>query len=315
MVQAASASDLATGLRVLSDRNFRWFFLGQCASMLGDGMVAPALAFAILDLTGHVVRPGTRCWRAGTASQVLFILAGGVIADWLPRNVLMLGSDLLRTVSQGIMAMLLITGAAQLWQLLAAPGGARRRRGAVHAGRARADPGDDHAPSSGSRPTRCAYSPCPARSSPARRWPACSSSRSGPGVGHRGRRADVRGQRGLPVAAAAGLRRYASAGCRFSRDLADGWREFRSRRWVWSVIAAASADEPAVRGLLGARPGRQRRSFGGAGAWALISAIFGAGLPGRRRRRPVRAPAVPAALGADRDGGVRVPDADAGGRA
>ena len=77
----------------------------QCASMLGDGMVAPALAFAILGLTGHVSDLGL-VLAAGTGSQVLFMLAGGVIADWLPRNVLMLGSDLLRTVSQGTMAVL-----------------------------------------------------------------------------------------------------------------------------------------------------------------------------------------------------------------
>src|SRR3569833_381711 len=117
MVQAASSADPAGGLNVLRERNFRWFFLGQCASMLGDGMVAPALAFAILNLTGHVSDLGL-VLAAGTASQVLVMLAGGVIADWLPRNVLMLGSDLLRTVSQGVMAVLLLTGSARVWQLL-----------------------------------------------------------------------------------------------------------------------------------------------------------------------------------------------------
>src|ERR1700742_198660 len=117
MVQASSSAGTASRLRVLREENFRWFFLGQCASMLGDGMVAPALAFAILGLTGHVSDLGL-VLAAGTASQVLFMLAGGVIADWLPRNALMLGSDLLRTVSQGTMAVLLITGTARVWHLL-----------------------------------------------------------------------------------------------------------------------------------------------------------------------------------------------------
>src|SRR3569833_4083057 len=117
MVQASSSAGPASGLSVLRERNFRWFFLGQCASMLGDGMVAPALAFAILGLTGRVSDLGL-VLAAGTASEVLFMLAGGVLADWLPRNVLMLGSDLLRTVSQGVMAVLLLTGSARVWQLL-----------------------------------------------------------------------------------------------------------------------------------------------------------------------------------------------------
>src|SRR5262249_5718079 len=115
--QAASSAKPASGRRVLRERNFRWFFLAQCASMLGDGMVAPALAFAVLGLTGRVSDLGL-VLAAGTTAQVLFMLAGGVIADRLPRNALMLGSDLLRMASQGIMAALLITGTAHVWHLL-----------------------------------------------------------------------------------------------------------------------------------------------------------------------------------------------------
>ena len=84
-MEASSSADTASRLRVLRERNFRWFLLGQYSSMLGDGMLAPALAFAILGLTGHVSDLGL-VLAAGTASQVLFMLAGGVIADWLPRN-------------------------------------------------------------------------------------------------------------------------------------------------------------------------------------------------------------------------------------
>src|SRR3954451_2888042 len=116
MVQASSSADPASGLRVLRERNFRWFFLGQCASMLGDGMVAPALAFAILGLTGRVSDLGL-VLATGAASQVLFMLVGGVIADRLPRHALMLGSDLVRTVSQGVSAALLISGYARIWHL------------------------------------------------------------------------------------------------------------------------------------------------------------------------------------------------------
>src|SRR4051794_14564684 len=117
MVEAPSSCGPARGLSVLRERNFRWFFVGQCTSMLGDGMVAPALAFAVLGLTGRAVDLGA-VLAAGSASQVLFTLAGGVIADRLPRHALMLGSDLVRAVSQGLAATLLITGAARVWHLL-----------------------------------------------------------------------------------------------------------------------------------------------------------------------------------------------------
>ncbi len=277
MVQAASASDLATGLRVLSDRNFRWFFLGQCASMLGDGMVAPALAFAILDLTGHVADLGP-VLAAGTASQVLFVLAGGVIADRLPRNVLMLGSDLLRTVSQGIMAVLLITGAAQLWQLLLL----QVVHGVAAALFMPAVPGLIQATTS------------PEQRQPANALRVLAMSGSliaGPAVAGvlvvafgPGWAIAVDALTFAASAACLSRLRLGCAvrirGCRFTRDLADGWREFRSRRWVWSVIATASLMNLLYAAFSVLGPAVSASSFGGAGAWALISAMFGAGCLG-----------------------------------
>jgi len=41
-------------LGALRERDFRLFFTGQTASLLGDGMVGVALSFAVLDLTGSV---------------------------------------------------------------------------------------------------------------------------------------------------------------------------------------------------------------------------------------------------------------------
>ncbi|WP_345475037.1 MFS transporter [Actinoallomurus oryzae] len=277
MVQASSSADPASGLRVLSRRNFRWFFLGQCASMFGDGMVAPALAFAVLGLTGHVTDLGF-VLAAGTGSQVMFMLVGGVIADWLPRNVLMLGSDLLRTVSQGTMAILLITGAARVWHLIVLQ--------VVHGFAAAmfmpAVPGVIQATTT----------PEQRQAANALRVLALSGSLiAGPAV------AGV-----LVVAVGPGwaigvdaVTFAASAAClsrvrlrytvrlrrwRFGRDLADGWREFRSRRWVWSIILAASVMNLLYAGFSVLGPAVSARSFGGAGAWAVISATFGIGCLG-----------------------------------
>jgi hypothetical protein len=46
-------------LSVLKERDFRRYFIGQSASLLGDGMVGVALAFAVLDLTGSPADLGT----------------------------------------------------------------------------------------------------------------------------------------------------------------------------------------------------------------------------------------------------------------
>ncbi len=77
-----------------------------------------ALAFAVLDLTGSVSALGV-VLAAQTVPLVLFVLLGGVWADRLPRQVVMLSSDLARAVSQAASAVLLLTGHAQVWELAA----------------------------------------------------------------------------------------------------------------------------------------------------------------------------------------------------
>ncbi|GAA4640016.1 MFS transporter [Actinoallomurus vinaceus] len=277
MVRAQSSCVLARGLSVLRERDFRWFFVGQCTSMLGDGMVAPALAFAVLGLTGRAFDLGV-VLAAGSAAQVLFTLAGGVIADRLPRHALILGTDLVRAVVQGVSATLLITGSARIWHLLVF----QTVHGIASALSGPAVPGIIQAT------TR------PEQRQPANALRVLALSTSlltGPAIAG----ALVVGV-GPGWAIAADSATFAvSAAClsrlrlrqaghersrRFTRDLADGWREFRSRRWVWSVIVAASL----VNLLYGAfsvlGPTMSARSFGGAGAWALISATFGAGCLG-----------------------------------
>src|SRR5204863_4983558 len=87
-------------------------------SWLGTGMVPLALAFAVLDVTGSVSDLGFVA-AARSLPQVLFLLAGGVFADRLPRRWVMIGADVARLVSQGVLAGLLVADAAELWQILA----------------------------------------------------------------------------------------------------------------------------------------------------------------------------------------------------
>ncbi len=109
---------LAAGrLGVLEEGTFRLLWLGQATSALGSSLVPVALAFAVLELTGSASALGLVLATA-FASRVVFLLLGGVVADRLPRQSVMLAADLVRTASQGLAALLLISGQAEVWQLV-----------------------------------------------------------------------------------------------------------------------------------------------------------------------------------------------------
>jgi MFS family permease len=101
----------------LRERQFRRYFIGQTTSYLGDGLLPVAIAFAVLDLTGSATDLGL-VLAARMVPVVLFLLAGGVWADRLPRQLVMVGSDVARGGAQALLAVLLLTGSAELWHLL-----------------------------------------------------------------------------------------------------------------------------------------------------------------------------------------------------
>lgn len=105
-------------LAALRERDFRLLWLGQMTSMLGNALVPVALAFAVLDLTGSATDLGL-VLAAQTLPLVLFLLAGGVWADRLPRQLVMVASDVVRGCVHVTIALLLVTGAAEVWHLAA----------------------------------------------------------------------------------------------------------------------------------------------------------------------------------------------------
>ena len=107
---------LGESLAVLRRRDFRLLFLGQGVSVLGDRMVAVALAFAVIELGGSASEVGL-VLAAGWVPFVATVLAGGVVADRTSRRGVMLAADLARMASQGTMAALVITGVGEIWML------------------------------------------------------------------------------------------------------------------------------------------------------------------------------------------------------
>ena len=112
---------LRQNLGALEERNFRLLWLGQTGSTFGDGLTFVAIAFAVLEIGGTATDIGL-VFAAYSLPNVVFLLAGGVWADRLPRNLVMIGSDAVRAVVQLGLTVLLLNGSAQVWHIMLAAG-------------------------------------------------------------------------------------------------------------------------------------------------------------------------------------------------
>ncbi len=107
---------MSTYLGVLRHPNFRYLFLGQAASQIGDRVVVVALALFITQRTGSATDLGI-VLAAQTVPLVGLILFGGVWADRLPRHRIMMATDLMRAVLHAILAALIFAGTVVIWQI------------------------------------------------------------------------------------------------------------------------------------------------------------------------------------------------------
>lgn len=109
--------DPRSALAPLRHPAFRLLVAGRWVNTLGSGVAPIALAFAVLDLTGSVNDLGL---VVGTRSlfNVVFLLFGGVVADRLPRHLVMVGSGVLSAASQAAVAALVLTHSASIPTLL-----------------------------------------------------------------------------------------------------------------------------------------------------------------------------------------------------
>lgn len=105
-------------LEVLREPDFRRLFAGRTISLVGDGIAPVAIAFAVLDLTGSATDLGL-VLAAHSLLITALVLAGGVVADRVSPRLSMLRADLVRMVAMGTLAVLLISGEAEIWQLAA----------------------------------------------------------------------------------------------------------------------------------------------------------------------------------------------------
>ncbi|MEV4735907.1 MULTISPECIES: MFS transporter [unclassified Microbacterium] len=98
-------------LAAMQDRGFRWFFLARAITMITGSMSSIALAFAVLEIDND---PQSLSFvlAAFTLSNIVFLLFGGVVADRLPRALIIQSCYVIDIISIGTMAALLFSGTA-----------------------------------------------------------------------------------------------------------------------------------------------------------------------------------------------------------
>ena len=258
---------------------FRWLLAARTTSILGNAVAPIALAFAVLDLTGSAADLGLVV-ASRSVANVAVLLFGGVIADRLPRDVVLVGTSFAAAVTQGAVAVLVITGSASIPSLvvLSVLNGAVAAVSLPAAGALV----PDTVPETQLRPANALL-----------RLGLNGGSILGASAGA-GLVAVVGPGWGLAVDAAG----FAVAGVLFGRmrlprgaadagrkertsvvaDLREGWREFVGRRWVWIVVlqfAVLNAAFVGATAVLG--PVVADASFGRA-AWGLVVAALSVGL-------------------------------------
>lgn len=261
----------------LKERRFRLLWLGQATSTLGDGLVPVALAFAVIQtLNGSATDLGI-VLAAQSLPLVVFVLVGGVWADRLPRQMVMLVSDAIRCVVQATIAILLLSGRAELWQLvvlIAIYGTAQAffqpaATGLVPATISRPRLQQANALLGLSRSLAFVVGPAVA---------GVVAAAANPGS------VFVVDSVTFAVSATSlallRLPRSRREGERssFFTDLKGGWHELISHTWLWVIVAwAATFLGIVVAPWMTLGPVVAKESLGGAAAWGLIAAGWGLG--------------------------------------
>jgi MFS family permease len=101
----------------LRHRNFRLFWFGQIISVTGTWMQSVGQAWLVLQLTHNALLLG-----AVSALQFLPVLclslAGGAVADKLPKRAILLGTQSAAMLQAGVMFALSASGAIRVWQVM-----------------------------------------------------------------------------------------------------------------------------------------------------------------------------------------------------
>jgi MFS family permease len=260
----------------LASRSFRVLALCNVISLAGSALSFVALPFAVLSVGGSAADVGYVA-TAALVPMSAMLLAGGVIADRLPRHKVMAAANAVQASARGGAAVLVLTGQARVWQLivLTALGGAGTglflpaSQGLLP----QTVPADQLAAANAIDRT--------GRNTAMIGGAALGgllTGLAGPGwaLAIDGASFAVAGL--LRVGLRLPARPRGRAATSLWHDLREGWQEFTARRWLWAnvaLMAVVSAVAAGATDVLGPLVAHAR--LGGAGAWGLIVAAYSAG--------------------------------------
>jgi Major Facilitator Superfamily len=283
-----------TGMRLpagpLLSRNFQLLLACDIVSLTGSAVAAVAIPFAVLAIGGSAGDVG---YVSGAAlvSVIVFLLLGGVVADRLPRHRVMTAANALQALAQGASAVLILTGSARVWELMALA--AARGAGS----------GFYYPAAQGLLPQTV---PADQRAQANAMDRVCRNGAQiggaalggvlvgliGPGWGLAADAASfavagfLRAGMRFPASPAGSTRPDGADGAdgpaapkaTMLHELREGWRDFISRRWLWVVVlefACVIAVYTATVSVLG--PLVAATHFGGARSWGVILSAYAAG--------------------------------------
>lgn len=277
----------------MASRDFRWLLAGRGIDSLGNAMYPIALGFAVLSLFDSLTALGVIV-GAASLGMATFLLAGGIVADRLPRTLVIVVSNLVAAAMQVGVIVLVATDTPVLWVFVGL---------SFLTGAAAAFDG----------PATTALVPQILAAGQLHRANAAMMfTRRATGVAGAVVAGLVVAWTSPATALAINAGTFLFAGLCFSRihaaplaatasvtspwqDLVEGWHEFRARTWVWVVVVAFMVANAIWVGgfhLLGLAIADETM---GPAAWGFILAAEGAGAAigawtaGRREpRRPMR---------------------------
>jgi predicted MFS family arabinose efflux permease len=206
---------------------------------------------------------------------VIFLLAGGVIADRLSRRAVMLGADSVRGAAEAALGALLITGRLSVW-LIAVLAAVQGMAGALFMP---ASTGLTPAVVSNANLQQANQIQQIAGSGAWVAGPALAGVlvvAASPGWAILADAVSF----GVSVAFLANLDLAAAprpSRRRFATDLREGWDEFRSRTWLWTITAVSAVFNFLFAAYQVLGPVVSQRSYGGAAAWATVATLGGVG--------------------------------------
>src|SRR6185436_8745558 len=101
----------------LQRRDFALLTTGSVISLLGDGFFSIALAWQVYEIS-NVPTALSVVGVAWTLPLIAFLLLGGVFSDRYDRRLMMIGADLVRASAIGLLGILSLTGAIELWHVI-----------------------------------------------------------------------------------------------------------------------------------------------------------------------------------------------------